>query len=168
MTVSPVGTGTATIWVTATDPGGLSATQLFTVTVTGPSNRPPEPVGALVPLTIGLDEAAVTVDVSGAFRDADGDALTYAATSSAPAVATVTATGSAVTVTPVTEGTATVTVTATDVGGSNTAATQAFTVTVGAANRPPEAVGVLGPLTIGLDEGGGDRRRVGCVPGPGR
>ena len=45
------------------------------------------------------------------------------------------------------------TVTATDVGGSNTAATQAFTVTVGAANRPPEAVGALGPLTIGLDEG---------------
>ena len=56
--------------------------------------------------------------MSGAFRDPDGDALTYGATSSAPAVAAVTATGSVVTVTPVTEGTATVTVTATDVGGS--------------------------------------------------
>ena len=152
VTVTPVGAGTVTIRVTATDPSGLSAAQLFTVTVTGSSNRPPEAVGVLAPLTIGLDEAAVAVDVSGAFRDPDGDALTYRATSSAPAVAAVTATGSAVTVTPVAEGTATVTVTATDVGGSNTAATQAFTVTVGGANRPPEAVGVLAPLTIGLDE----------------
>ena len=153
VTLTAVAEGTATIRVRAIDPGGLSAIQLFTATVTGPSNRPPEAVGALAPLTIGLDETAVTVDVSGAFRDPDGDALTYGATSSVPAVAAVTATGSAVTVTPVTEGTATVTVTATDVGGSNTAATQAFTVTVSAANRPPEAVGVLGPLTIGLDEG---------------
>ena len=152
VTVMPVGAGTATIRVTATDPGGLSAAQLFTVTVTGSSNRPPEPVGALAPLMIGLDEAAVTVDVSGAFRDPDGDALTYRATSSAPAVAAVTATGSVVTVTPVGAGTATVTVTATDIGGSNTAATQLFTVTVGAANRPPVAVGVLAPLTVGLDE----------------
>ena len=130
VTLTAVTEGTATIRVTASDPGGLTATQLFTVTVTGSSNRPPEAVGVLAPLTIGLDEAAVAVDVSGAFRDPDGDALTYRATSSAPAVASVTATGSAVTVTPVAEGTATVTVTATDVGGSNTAATQTFTITV--------------------------------------
>ena len=38
--------GTATIRVTATDPGGLSPSQTFTVTVTRPANRPPEPVGA--------------------------------------------------------------------------------------------------------------------------
>ena len=153
VTVTPVSEGTATVTVTATDVGGsnTAATQAFTVTV-GAANRPPEAVGTLAALTIGLDEAAVTVDVSSAFRDPDGDALTYGATSSAPAVAAVTATGSVVTVTPVTEGTATVTVTATDVGGSNTAATQAFRVTVGAANRPPEAVGTLGPLTVGLDE----------------
>ncbi|MCY4510403.1 MAG: hypothetical protein OXG35_26120, partial [Acidobacteria bacterium] len=89
VTLNPVGTGTATIRVTATDPGGLSATQLFTVTVAGPSNRPPEAVGVLAPLPMGLDEAGVTVDVSGAFRDPDGDALTYRATSSAPTVAAV-------------------------------------------------------------------------------
>lgn len=53
----------------------------------------PEPVGTLAPLTIGVDEAAVTVDVSGAFRNAEGDGLTYRATSSARAVAAVTATG---------------------------------------------------------------------------
>ena len=95
-----------------------------------PANRPPERVGTLAPLTIGVDEAAVSVEVQGAFRDPDGDALTYGATSSAPSVATVRIAGSGVTVTPISPGSATVTVTATDVGGSNTAATQSFTVTV--------------------------------------
>ena len=99
----------------------------------GPANLPPVPVSMLAPLTVGLDEGAVTVEVSGAFRDPDGDALTYEATSSAPAVATAGVAGSDVTVTPLSEGTAlvTVTVTATDTAGSNTAATQSFAVTVG-------------------------------------
>ena len=81
-------------------------------------NRPPERVGTLAPLTIGVDEAPVSVHVQGAFRDPDADALTYAATSSAPAVASVTVSGdpsatccARVTVTPVACGTATVTVT---------------------------------------------------------
>ena len=95
-----------------------------------PANRPPETVGTLAPLTIGVDEAAVSVEVQGALRDPDGDALTYGATSSRPAVAAVAVSGSGVTVTPISPGSATVTVTATDVGGSNTAAIQSFTVTV--------------------------------------
>ena len=130
LSVRPVATGTATITVTATDPGGLSATQAFVVTVSPPANRPPEPVGTLAPVTIGLDESAVTVEVSGGFRDPDGDALTYAATSSAPAVATVALSGSRLTATPLSEGAALVTVTATDVSGTNTTATQSFRVTV--------------------------------------
>ena len=95
-----------------------------------PANRPPERVGTLAPLTIGVGEAAVSLEVQGAFRDPDGDALTYAAASSAPAVASVTVSGSRMTVTPVAPGTATVTVWATDIGGSNTSANQRFTVTV--------------------------------------
>ena len=155
MTVTPVSEGTSLVTVTATDTGGSNtpATQRFTVTVGAPANRPPVPVGSLAPLTIAVDEAAVPVEVSGAFRDPDGDALTYGATSSAPGVASVSVSGSTVTVTPVSEGTAAVTVTATDAGGSNTPATQRFTVTVGApANRPPEPVGRLAPLTIAIDE----------------
>ena len=152
VTLTAVNVGTATIRVTATDPGGLSATQTFTVTVSPPVNRPPEAVGVLSPLTVGVDAAAVTVEVGGAFRDPDGDALTYGAASSAPAVASVAVVGSTVTVTPLSEGMSTVTVTATDAGGSNGTATQTFAVTVGpAANRPPEAVGVLSPLTVGVD-----------------
>ena len=99
--------------------------------VVSPANRPPEPVGALPPLTLGVDGPAVAVEVGGAFRDPDGDRLTYGAASSAPTVAAVAVLGSTVTVTPTEEGTATVTVTATDAGGSNGTATQTFTATVG-------------------------------------
>ena len=129
VTLTAIGAGTATIRVTATDPGGLSATLSFTVTV-GPGNQPPEPVGALPPLTMEVDDAPVTVDAAGAFRDPDGDRLTYGANSSRPAVAGVSVSGSRVTVTPRAPGSATVTVTATDAGGSSGTATQSFGVTV--------------------------------------
>ena len=151
VTLTAVGEGTATVTVTATDPGGLSAMQTFTVTVSPPANRPPEPVGVLPPVTLGVDDSALTVDVAAAFRDPDGDALTYGATTSSPAVVTVLAAGARVTLTAVGEGTATVTVTATDPGGLS--AMQTFTVTVSPpANRPPEPVGVLPPVTLGVDD----------------
>ena len=131
VTVTAVRIGRATISVTATDRGGLSAAQAFTVTVASSVNRPPAPVGALPPLTLGIDDPPVTVEVEGAFRDPDGDRLTYGAASSAPTVAAAAIFDSTVTVTPTGEGTATVTVTATDAGGSNGTATQTFTATVG-------------------------------------
>ena len=135
VTLTGVGVGTATIRATATDPGGLSATLSFTVTVVA-SNRPPEPVGRLAPLTIGVGGPAATVEVSSAFRDPEGDRLTYGARSSAPAVASAEAVGSVVTVTPLAAGSATVTVTATDAEGSNSTATQTFAVMVsGPADR---------------------------------
>ena len=129
-TLTAVGLGTATIRVTATDPGGLSAMFSFAVTVSSSGNLPPEPVGILPPLTIQADEGAVTVDVAGAFRDPDGDRLTYAASASRLAVAAVSVSGSRVTVTPRSPGSTMVTVTATDTGGSNRTATQSFRVTV--------------------------------------
>ena len=92
------------------------------------SNRPPERVGTLAPLIIGVDDAAVSLDVAAAFRDPDGDQLSYRATSSVPLVAATAVSGSTVTVTSVAAGTATVTVTATDPSGLS--ATQSFRVTV--------------------------------------
>ncbi len=148
VTVTGVAIGTATITVTATDVAGsnTSATQTFDATV---ENGLPRVVGTLAALTLvsGGGDGAVTV--SGAFRDPDGDELTYSATSSNALVATVAASGSTVTVTPLAWGTATITVTATDAAGSNTSASQTFDVEV--VNRAPLAVGSLtGPaLQVG-------------------
>ena len=99
-TVTAVGFGNATISATATDRGGLSATQAFAVTVSSAANRPPEPVGVLSPLTMRVDDPAVAVEVRGAFRDPDGDRLTYRAASSVPTVVAVAVRGSTVMVTP--------------------------------------------------------------------
>ena len=93
------------------------------------TNHPPEPVGVLAPVTIGVDESSVMVEVSGAFRDPDGDRLTYGARSSAPNVVTAAVSGSTVTLTPVSAGTATVTVTARDPAGLSASQTIAVTVT---------------------------------------
>ena len=148
VTVTGVAAGTATITVTATDVDGsnTSATQTFDVTV---ENSPPLAVGTLAALTLEFEDGDHAVTVSGAFRDPDGDDLTYSATSSNLPVATVAASGSTVTVTPLSSGTATITVTATDVDGTNTSASQTFEVVV--PNRAPLPVGSLvGPdLQVG-------------------
>ena len=94
------------------------------------ANRAPEAAGTLPGLAPGVADGARTVDVSGGFRDPDGDALTYGASSSSPEVATVSVSGSVLTVTPLAAGETTVTVTATDAGGSGGTATQSFRVTV--------------------------------------
>ena len=131
VTMTAMAGGTAMVRVTATDPGGLSADQAFSVTVIAPTrNRAPQPVGGLAALTLMVDGEAATVDVSGAFRDPDGDAFTYGATSSAPSVASVAVAESTVTVRPVAAGSAVVTVTATDAGGSDTTVEQALAVRV--------------------------------------
>ena len=139
--------GTATVTVTATDPGGLSATQTFGVTVTS-ANQAPTVGTALEDRTLqaGAEE---TVDLSAAFSDPggrlDGDPLTYEATSDAPALATASVSGSEVTLTGVAPGTATVTVTATDPGGLS--ATQTFGVTVEAAATEPTLDALFAPAT---------------------
>ena len=92
-----------------------------------PANRPPALAGALPNRTLAPD-GTVNVDVSGAFADPDGDALTYTVSSSAPGVVTASAAGARVTLTAVVEGTAAIRVTATDPG--RLSATQSFTVTV--------------------------------------
>ena len=92
------------------------------------ASRPPERIGALPPVMMGIDDATASIDVAGAFRNPDGDRLMYRATSSAPAVAATSVSGSTVTVTPVAAGTATVTVTAIDPSGLSVA--QSFGVTV--------------------------------------
>ena len=148
LTVTAVSVGAATVTVTATDAGGsnTAASQRFAVTVL---NNPPAVVGSLPALALREENAAATVDLSGAFSDPDGDELTYSAVSSSPSVATATVSGSVLTVTAVSVGAATVTAAATDAGGSNTAASQRFVVRV--LNDPPVAVGALPALVLTSD-----------------
>ena len=140
VTVSAVGRGSATVTVTATDPGGLTATQTLEAIV---PNRAPEPAGSIPAQTVAVGETAV-VDVSAYFTDADGDALSYAASSSNPSVAVVSTSGATVMITAVAKGSVTVTVTATDPGGLT--ATQTLEATV--PNRAPEARGSLPDQTV--------------------
>ena len=129
--VEAAGQGSATVTVTATDPGGLAATQTFEVTV---PNRGPE-AGDPIPDVEAFVGDEESFDASGHFSDPDGDVLAYAVATSAGGVARVSVSGGVVRVEAAGQGTATVTVMATDPGGL--AATQTFEVTV--PNRGPEA-----------------------------
>ena len=87
---------------------------------------------------------STTVQVSGFFRDPDGDRLTYSVSTSDPNVVSAAVSDTTVTLTAVAKGTATLTVTATDPSGL--AAQQSFTANV--PNQPPRAVGELPALEI--------------------
>ena len=127
--------GSATVTVTAEDPGGLRAEQVFGVTV---PNRAPVAVGTIAGREVEVDSGA-TLDVAQYFADPDGQALGYSATSSEPTRATVAVSGSAITVTGVAAGRTTVTVRAEDPGGLW--ARQSFEVLV--PNRAPVAAGTI-------------------------
>ena len=122
-TITGVAAGTATITFTASDPEGLSAGQEAMVTV----NTPPMPEGTIDEITLRVD-ASTTLVVSGYFSDADGDALSYEATSSDDDIATVSLADSTVTINGHAAGTATLTITATDPRGAS--AMQEATVAV--------------------------------------
>ena len=150
VTVAGVAAGSATVTVTATDPGGLTATQTFGVTTVVPANQDPVPVGTIDAQTVTVGESEA-VDVAGNFSDPDGDDLIYTAASSDDAVATVSVLGAVVTVAGVAAGSATVTVTATDPGGLT--ATQTFGVTtVVPANQDPVPVGTIDAQTVTVGE----------------
>ena len=129
--VEAAGQGSATVTVTATDPGGLAATQTFEVTV---PNRGPEAGAKIKDMKVAVDASEV-VDLSSHFSDPDGDALTYSVTSSSPSRVEASVSGSTLTVKGLSKGSAKVTVTATDAGGLAT--TQSFEVTL--PSRAPEA-----------------------------
>ena len=62
-----------------------------------PQNNAPTPVGAIPNQTVTLGGTAATVEVTPYFNDADADPLTYTATSSDTAIATVSVSDSTVT-----------------------------------------------------------------------
>ena len=143
-----VAAGSATVTITARDPGGLSATQTMAVTVNA-TNSAPEVTGTIDDRTLNVGDS-VTVDVAENFSDPDGDDLTFAAASSDADVATASVSGSMVTVMAVAAGSATVTVTATDTGGLEAEA--GFTVTVEQPNRAPEVAEAIPAQTINVGD----------------
>ncbi len=140
VTVTGVAPGNTTVTVTASDPGGLQSQSSFAVMV---PNRAPQPRGTPPDITVRVG-ANTTVDAAQYFSEPDGETLTYAASASDGAVASVTVAGSTITVTAEAKGRATITVTASDPGGLS--ATQSFRLT--APNRPPAPVGTLQPQTV--------------------
>ena len=106
--------GEATVTVTATDPGGLTATQEFDVEV---PNQPPyvaQEIEDLLDATPGEKYRLLLTDV---FADPDGDPLAYGASSSDTDVAETEIEGDTIYMTAIGIGTATITVTATDPDG---------------------------------------------------
>ena len=87
--------------------GGVSPCCCATGRGRCPAPVPPAASGALPDQALTLP-GTLAVDVSAAFADPDGDALTYSVSSSAPDVAAVLAAGAWVTLTAVGVGTATV------------------------------------------------------------
>ena len=185
VSVQPVAVGTATITVTATDADGseMPVTQSFEVSVVdGPlPNQEPQAVGGLPAQMLAVGGGAQTLPVTSAFRDPDGDELTYTVTSSNTRIATarivsqnaeegasrattrssdtrIAAVQGAevVEVSPVAGGTVTITVTATDADGLNQTATQRFTVTV---DGPPPPRPPRPPVTGGGGGGGSTASR---------
>lgn len=134
VTTTGVAAGTATITITARDPGGLTATQTMAVTVEA-VNSEPTVTGMLDDQTLNVGDS-LTHDVAEFFADPDGHDLAFAAASSDTVVATASVSGSTLTVMAVAVGSATVTVTATDPG--DLSAGFDFTVTVEQPNRAPE------------------------------
>ena len=128
-----VAAGSATVTVTASDPGGLSATQDLAVMIL-PGNQAPQLVDSIPAHTIQVGETIMIV-VSGNFTDPDGDELTFEAVSSDTGIATALASSDTVTIGGVAAGGVSVTVSASDPEGLS--ASQEVMVTV-EANQPPQ------------------------------
>ncbi|WP_419941566.1 IPT/TIG domain-containing protein [Candidatus Palauibacter sp.] len=123
VTVVGVSSGTATVTVTATDPGGLAAQHSFAVTV---PNRPPLVTDTIPPQRLTTGETRTWAGPE-YFADPDGDDLTYTAGTTDASIVLALVSGDEFGILAVTPGTAMVTVTATD--GDGLSASQSFQVT---------------------------------------
>jgi len=142
-TPSSAQVGNQAVTVRVVDPGGLAATQAFTIAVAAAGNAAPQiSTTAVTTATVGV---AYAYDVNA--TDPNGDALVYSLTQ-APSGMSINATSGLIAWTPTSGqvGAQAVTVRVADPGGL--AATQAFSITVGTA--PPPAPG---PMTMSCADG---------------
>ena len=141
VTTTAVAAGTVTITITATDTDSATATQTYTVTVI-PENNAPEPIQGIssLPSVLLMVGGTTTINLANLFTDADGDTLTYTASSADTTKATVSLSSATLTVTAVAAGTTTITATATDPGKAW--AKLSGSVTVRASNSAPTAINI--------------------------
>ncbi|MDE0177870.1 MAG: Ig-like domain-containing protein [Gammaproteobacteria bacterium] len=144
ITLTGVSVGTASIAVTATDPGGLTAQQRFSVTVRA-ANDAPEVVSTIPDLSLTVDEVRAWRGANH-FRDPNGDPLTYAAGSSNAAVVLALVSGAEFGVGAVSVGSAVVTVTASDPGGLS--AQFSFRVTVQPGTQTEVVISGVAPAVL--------------------
>ena len=146
LTVSAKARGTATINVTANDGNGGTVDDSFTVTVKA------APVVASPIGDVSMEEGdSRDISLSGVFSDADGDALTLSAASSDDAIVSAFEFGGTLTIVGVSAGSATITVTAQDADGNTVS--DAFDVSVGAAEQqdgPTVAASLAGVTVIAV------------------
>lgn len=130
--------GGYTIVLRATDDRGAHKNQTFSITVkaVGSVNLPPEVVAPVPNQNASLGGAAVSVDLTSIFVDADGDPLEFYVSSSAPDVADALVDGTTIRVTARARGTVTIVVEARDSEGA--LASTSFDVLV-SGNRSPFA-----------------------------
>ncbi|MBL8339841.1 MAG: tandem-95 repeat protein [Rubrivivax sp.] len=128
-------TGSHAVTARVADPGGLAATQSFTVTVASANVAPQITSSPVTGATVG---AAYSYRVTA--TDANGDPLSYSLTQ-APAGMTINATGGQITWTPTSTQTGSHAVTARVADPGGLAATQSFTVTVATSASPSPQIG---------------------------
>ena len=146
LTVSPVAAGSARITITANDNKGGTVSTTFTVTV----NRPPVVANAIPNQIVTLGGAPFSRNLNATpivFTDPDQDPITYAASSSATNITTVSISGSTLTVAAVAAGSATITVTANDNKGGTASTTFTVAVTLPAIPDPPSDLIVVAVST---------------------
>jgi len=140
ITGTPTTAGTSPVSVSVSDGRGATASAGFTWTVTA-GNRPPALTTPAAQTTVQGSAASLNLVAS----DADGDALSFAATGLPAGLVLNTATG-AITGTPTTPGTSTVGIAAND--GKGGTASASFTWTVTAANRAPVVTAPAAQATV--------------------
>ena len=139
LTISTANIGTAGVTVTATDPGGKFSGQTISVSVVSSNNAP---VAVQIPDKTVVVNQNFTVDLSSYFSDADGDSMTYSASSNTTYKATVSLSGATLTVNGKEAGDAKIKVAAEDSQGASTS--QTFKVTV---TDPPSQADVVPGLS---------------------
>ena len=135
--LEPVAAGSSSVVLTATDPDSASTAVEFSVTVLPPLNRAPEPRVTFTDHVLKYG-TAIGFNLANAFRDPDGDSLTFEAAPADESIVRTVLQPPWLALVPVAAGSTSVTVTAMDPDSASTSVE--FSVTVlPQPNRPPVA-----------------------------